>query len=286
MIKMENLLYKYDVKEEPVLRNINMEIKEGEYVAIIGSNGCGKTTLIKHLNGLLSPTNGDVWVDETNTRDPVAVQEIRQKVGMVFQNPDNQIVGMSVEEDISFGPGNLRLPSLEIQKRVEKALDLVGMKKYAKRGPHTLSCGEKRLVAIAGVLAMNPVYIALDEPTSYLDPSGRERVLDVIKKLNKQGITIIHVTHDMDEIVEVDQVIVMNEGQILLNEKPAGVFTKSEWLKELGLGIPKITELMWRLRRMGTDVRPNILTLDDACLELSSLIKARSNYSATKTPRH
>jgi energy-coupling factor transporter ATP-binding protein EcfA2 len=151
------------------------------------------------------------------------------------------------------------------------------MRKYARRAPHTLSSGEKRLVAMAGVLAMNPVYIALDEPTSYLDPSGRERVLDVIKKLNKQGITIIHVTHDMDEIVEVDQVIVMNEGQILLSEKPEGVFTKSEWLKELGLGIPKITELMRQLRRMGTDVRPNILTLNDAFLELSSLIKAKSS---------
>jgi len=277
MIKVEDLLYKYDMKEVPVLRDVNMEVKEGEYVAIIGSNGCGKTTLLKHFNGLLFPTNGNVWVDETNTRDPVAVREIRQKVGMVFQNPDNQIVGMSVEEDVSFGPGNLGLPSLEIRKRVEEALALVGMKEYARRAPHTLSSGEKRLVAMAGVLAMNPVYIALDEPTSYLDPSGRERVLDVMKKLNKQGITIIHVTHDMDEIVEVDQVIVMNEGQILLSEKPGEVFTKSEWLKELGLGIPKITELMRQLRRMGTDVRPNILTLNDAFLELSSLIEAKSS---------
>jgi len=277
MIKVEDLLYKYDMKEVPVLRNVNMEVKEGEYVAIIGSNGCGKTTLLKHFNGLLFPTNGNVWVDETNTRDPVAVREIRQKVGMVFQNPDNQIVGMSVEEDVSFGPGNLGLSSLEIRKRVEEALALVGMKEYARRAPHTLSSGEKRLVAMAGVLAMNPVYIALDEPTSYLDPSGRERVLDVMKKLNKQGITIIHVTHDMDEIVEVDQVIVMNEGQILLSEKPGEVFTKSEWLKELGLGIPKITELMRQLRRMGTDVRPNILTLNDAFLELSSLIEAKSS---------
>ena len=197
MIKVQDLLFKYDIKEEPVLRNINIEIKEGEYVAIIGSNGCGKTTLLKHLDGLLSPTKGNVWVDGMNTKEPVALREIRQRVGMIFQNPDNQIVGMSVEEDVAFGPGNLGLPPLEIRKRVEKSLEAVGMRKNAKRAPHTLSSGEKQLVAIAGILAMNPNYIALDEPTAYLDPSGRKRVLGVVKELNKRGITIIHVTHNI-----------------------------------------------------------------------------------------
>ena len=279
MIKAENLFYKYDKNQEPVLKDINIEIKQGEYVAIIGPNGCGKTTLIKHFNGLLSPAEGNIWVDEINTKDPIAISEIRQKVGMVFQNPDNQIVCMTVEEDVSFGPGNLELPPLEIQKRVENSLSLVGIEKLAKRAPHNLSSGEKRLVAIAGVLAMNPAYIVLDEPTAFLDPSGRQKVLDVIKKLNKQGITIIHVTHDMDEVVDANQVIIISNGRILLNETPAGVFTKFELLNELGLQTPKVTELMWKLRQMGTDVRPDIFTLDDACLEISSLLNRLEDSS-------
>lgn len=277
MIKVENLFYKYEINQGPVLRNINIDIKEGEYVAIIGPNGCGKTTFLKHLNGLLIPVRGDVWVNTLNTKDPESVEKIRQKVGMVFQNPDNQIVGMTVEEDVSFGPGNMGLPPLDIRKRVDTSLARVGMTKYAKRAPHTLSNGEKQLVAMAGVLAMNPEYIALDEPTSFLDPSGRKRVLDMIRKLNKQGITIIHVTHDMDDVIEADRVIVMNEGQILLQGTPAEVFSKPEWLKELGLEAPKITELLMHLRQMGADIPYNILTLDEACLEISSLIKADSN---------
>jgi len=280
MIKAENLFYKYDRNQEPVLKDINIEIKQGEYVAIIGPNGCGKTTLIKHFNGLLSPAEGNIWVDEINTKDPIAISEIRQKVGMVFQNPDNQIVCMTVEEDVSFGPGNLGLPPLEIRKRVENSLSLVGIEKLAKRAPHNLSSGEKRLVAIAGVLAMNPAYIVLDEPTAFLDPSGKQKVLDVIRKLNKQGITIIHVTHYMDEVVDVSHVIVISNGRILLNETPASIFTKFELLNELGLEIPKVTELMWKLRQMGTDVRPDIFTLDDAYLEISSLFN-RLEDSAT-----
>jgi len=280
MIKAENLFYKYDKNQEQVLKDINIEIKQGEYVAIIGPNGCGKTTLIKHFNGLLSPAEGNIWVDEINTKDPIAISEIRQKVGMVFQNPDNQIVCMTVEEDVSFGPGNLELPPPEIRKRVENSLSLVGIEKLAKRAPHNLSNGEKRLVAIAGVLAMNPAYIVLDEPTAFLDPSGKQKVLGVIKKLNKQGITIIHVTHYMDEIVDVNHVIVISNGRILLNETPANVFTKFELLNELGLEIPKVTELMWKLHQMGTDVRPDIFTLDDAYLEISCLFN-RLEDSAT-----
>ncbi len=271
MIKVENLFYKYDKNQEPVLKDINIEIKKGEYVAIIGPNGCGKTTLIKHFNGLLSPTKGDVWVDNMNTKDSVTISEIRQKVGMVFQNPDNQIVGMTVEEDVSFGPGNLRLPPSEIQKRVKNSLTLVGIERLAKRVPYDLSSGEKRLVAVAGVLSMNPSYIVLDEPTAFLDPSGRQNILDVTKTLNKKGITIIHVTHDMDEVVNVNKVIVINNHRILLNETPKSVFTKFELLKDLGLEIPKATELMWKLRQMGTDIRSDIFTIDDACLEIYSL---------------
>ncbi|MBL7203047.1 MAG: energy-coupling factor transporter ATPase [Desulfobacteraceae bacterium] len=273
MIRVEGLTFQYDMKEKWVLNGISVDIEAGAYVGVIGANGCGKTTLVRQLDGLLLPTTGDVWVEGMNTKDPDAVQKIRQMVGMVFQNPDNQIVGMSVEEDVSFGPGNLRLPPSEIKKRVEESLELVGMKKYAKRPPHTLSNGEKQLVAIAGVLAMAPKHIVLDEPTAYLDPSGQKRVLGVINRLNKQGITIIHVTHDMDEVARADEIFVMNEGRIVLKEKPAEVFLRVEWLKELGLGIPKVTELMWQLREMGRHVQTNVFTLEDACIELGDLLR-------------
>lgn len=276
MIRVQNLLYRYDPKEDVVLNKINLEIQKGEYVGIIGPNGCGKTTLIRHFNALLSPSKGEVWVDGMNTKGPAALPKIRQKVGMVFQNPDNQIVGMSVEEDVSFGPGNLALPSAEIRLRVKKSLALVGMEKYAKRAPHTLSSGEKQLVSIAGVMAMDPACLVLDEPTAHLDPSGRKKVLEVIKKLHSEGITIVHVTHNMDEIVEVDRVIVMNGGQIIFSDTPAMVFMEIQLLRELGLDIPKVTELMWLLRQTGTEVRSDILTLNDACVELSTLIRSRA----------
>ena len=276
MIRVHNLQYRYDPKGDVVLNNINLEIQEGEYIGVIGPNGCGKTTLIRHFNALLSPWKGDVWVDDMNTKDPAALTNIRQRVGMVFQNPDNQIVGMIVEEDVSFGPGNLGLPSEEIRQRVEKSLSLVGMEKYAKRAPYTLSSGEKQLVCIAGLIAMDPACLVLDEPTAHLDPSGRKKVLQVLKKLHSRGITIVHVTHNMDEIVEADRIVVMNEGQIILSNKPAMVFMEIQLLRELGLDIPKVTELMWLLRQTGTEVRPDILTLNDACLELSPLIRSRT----------
>ncbi len=285
MIRVENLVYKYDANDTPVLKSVNLEIRDGEYVALIGPNGCGKTTLIKHFNALLSPVEGDVWIDGLNTKDPSAIDEIRQRVGMIFQNPDNQIVGMTVEEDVSFGPGNLNLPPREIRQRVDEALEAVGLTGYAGRPPHTLSGGQKQLLAIAGILAMMPKHIALDEPTSSLDPAGRRSVTAVLKKLNKQGMTIIHITHNVEEIVRADRVIVMDAGSILLDGKPEQVFSKIERLKALGMGVPQVTELMWRLQQMGENVRTDILTVDDACIEISSLLMKRIKAASTSPGR-
>ena len=280
MITVQDLCYGYDKNGDQVLDGISLEIPKGTYVGVIGANGCGKTTFVRHLNGLLTPTTGEVWVEGMSTRDTRAIQEIRQRVGMVFQNPDNQIVGMSVEEDVAFGPGNLRLNPMEIQERVAAALTVVGMKDYAQRAPHTLSNGEKQLVAIAGVLAMRPRCIILDEPTTYLDPSARQRILDVAVRLHQEGITIIHVTHDMDEVAGADKIVVMNGGRVHMEGSPSEVFARVEWLRVLGVGIPRVTELLWRLRGEGVDVRTDIFSPEEACRELCALIRTRTaNHS-------
>jgi len=272
MIRIKDLVFAYDKGKEPVLRGIDLQIEDGSYVALVGPNGCGKTTLLRHLNGLLLPTRGTVLVDGLDTRDPKSLEKIRQRVGMIFQNPDNQIVGMTVEEDVAFGPGNLGLAPAEIRRRVRRSLETVGMVSYAQSPPHALSGGEKRLVAIAGVLAMDPCHIALDEPTSFLDPGGRRRVLGTIKTLNEQGLTVIHVSHDMNEITGADRVLVMDQGRIVLEGTPREVFSRLEQLRDLGLDVPVVTDLFWRLRRTGVDVPPGVLSVKDACWALSALI--------------
>jgi len=279
MIRTEKILFQYESTSSPVLRDISLKIEEGEYISIMGANGCGKTTLIRHLNGLLIPWSGSVMIDGLSTSEPGALSEIRQRVGMVFQNPDSQIVGMSVEEDVAFGPGNIGLPPHEIRERVRNAVEKVGIGGLLKRNPHTLSSGEKQLLAIAGALAMRPRYLVLDEPTAYLDPSMTRQVLDVVRRLHDEGITLIHVTHDMDGIVSSQRVVVMNEGRIILDDSPARVFNRVDILRPLGLGIPRIKELMQHLRRMGTDVRQDILTIDEACEEILSLLDSQNKIT-------
>ncbi|MCK9363213.1 MAG: ATP-binding cassette domain-containing protein [Syntrophales bacterium] len=238
MIRVENLVYRYEAAAPDSLRGISLEIAEGEHAALIGPNGCGKTTLIKHLNALLFPASGTVCVDGMMTTDGSSVREIRRRVGMVFQNPDSQIVGMTVEEDVAFGPGNLALPAPEIRRRVAVSLEMVGMTGFEKRAPHTLSGGEKRLLSIAGVLAMNPRYIAFDEPTAYLDAAGRERILAIIRRLNREGMAIIHIAHDLRDVAEADRVAVMDQGLLLRTGTPEEIFGKPGLRTAIGLHPP------------------------------------------------
>jgi biotin transport system ATP-binding protein/energy-coupling factor transport system ATP-binding protein len=235
MIRVENLVYRYDAEGPDSLMGISLDIREGAHTALIGPNGCGKTTLIKHLNALLFPRCGAVSVDGMATTDTSCVREIRRRVGMVFQNPESQIVGMTVEEDVAFGPENLALPSAEIRRRVDASLAMVGMTGMEKRAPHTLSGGEKRLLSIAGVLAMDPCYIAFDEPTAYLDPGAKQRVLSIIRQLNRGGMAIIHIAHDMRDIAEADAVAVIDRGRLMMTGTPAEVFARADLLAALGL---------------------------------------------------
>lgn len=238
MIRVENVVHRYEPEAPDVLKGISLMIEEGSYTALIGPNGCGKTTLIKHLNALLLPTAGWVSVDGMKTTDAAKIREIRRRVGMVFQNPDSQIVGMTVEEDVAFGPGNLGLPSAEIRRRVDACLHMVGMAGLEKRPPHTLSGGEKRLLSLAGVLAMDPLYIALDEPAAYLDPAGKLRVLELIGRLHREGMAIIHIAHDMRDVAAADRVVVIDQGKLLLAGTRGEVFGQEELLTSVGLDVP------------------------------------------------
>ncbi|MDI3533670.1 MAG: energy-coupling factor transport system ATP-binding protein [Thermosediminibacterales bacterium] len=275
MLKTEDLVYYYktpDGKQIKALDHINLKIGKGEFVAIIGPNGSGKSTLAKHFNGLLLPSEGEVYVKGINTKDKNKIWEIRQTAGMVFQNPDNQIVATVVEEDVAFGPENLGIHPEEIRKRVDEALDIVEMKEFHKHAPHLLSGGQKQRVAIAGVIAMRPECIILDEPTAMLDPSGRREVIKTIERLNKkENITVVLITHFMEEVVNADRVIVMSQGKIQMEGLPVEIFSKVEKLKSLGLDVPQITELAYCLKKKGVMIDKSILTVEDMVMNLCRL---------------
>lgn len=275
MIKAENIIFKYPGQEEEkplVLNGVSIEINKGEFVAILGRNGSGKSTFAKHLNALLIPDSGTVYINGMDTKDENNLWNIRQTAGMVFQNPDNQIVATIVEEDVAFGPENLGVPPTQIRKRVDEALITVDMFEYRKHSPHLLSGGQKQRIAIAGILAMKPECIILDEPTAMLDPSGRKEVMDTIKKLNKEEkITIVLITHYMEEAVNADRIYVMEDGEIVINGTPKQVFSKVDQIKALGLDVPQITELAQLLIAEGVDIPPDILTVEEMVVELCRL---------------
>lgn len=257
------------------LKDVNLTIRRGEFVSIIGTNGSGKSTLAKHFNVLLQPSEGNIIVCGHDTLDESHIWDIRQHVGMVFQNPDNQIVAAVVEEDVAFGPENLGIPSDEIRQRVDEALAAVNMTDYAEHGPHLLSGGQKQRVAIAGVLAMKPDCIVLDEPTAMLDPKGRQEVLDTIHRLNKEeGITIILITHFMEEAVTADRIVVMKNGMKLQEGTPREIFTQVDTLKSLGLDVPVAAEVALKLYRNGMDVSTDIITNDELGRALESVFSS------------
>ncbi|WP_200796114.1 MULTISPECIES: energy-coupling factor transporter ATPase [Tissierellales] len=267
MIEMKDVTYEYTSDDEEkfqALKGVDLDIYKGEFLAILGHNGSGKSTLAKMMNALLLPTTGRVFVNGMDTRDESKVWDIRQTAGMVFQNPDNQLVATIVEEDVAFGPENQGVPPKEIRKRVDESLETVEMSKYKKHAPHLLSGGQKQRVAIAGILAMNPECIILDEPTAMLDPIGRKEVISTVKKLNKtENKTIVLITHYMDEAVEADRIIVMEDGNIVMDGTPRQIFSEVEKVKKIGLDVPQVTELAYELRQEGINVPKDILTVEE-----------------------
>jgi len=264
IIKIENVKYKY-AKEDTnfAVDGVNLNIIKGQFTAIIGHNGSGKSTLAKLINSLLLPTEGRIFVKNMDTSDDSKLWDIRQTAGMVFQNPDNQLVATIVEEDIAFGPENQGVESSEIRRRVDDALNTVGMYEYRKRPPHLLSGGQKQRIAIAGVLALNSDCIILDEPTAMLDPSGRIEVMETLKKLNAQGKTILLITHYMDEAVQAERVVVMDKGKIKLDGTPKEVFSNINEIKRFGLDVPQVTELAQVLRKEGVNLPPDIIYIKE-----------------------
>lgn len=277
MIKAKDVVYEYQKYDEEgnvcetkrAVDGVELDVKKGEFIAILGHNGSGKSTLAKHINALLLPSEGDVWVVGNNTKEEDKIWEIRQSAGMVFQNPDNQIIGTVVEEDVGFGPENMGVPTEEIWERVEEALKAVGMYKYRKHSPNRLSGGQKQRVAIAGVVAMHPQCIILDEPTAMLDPNGRKEVIRAVRALNMvEEITVLLITHYMEEVVYADKVIVMDEGKVVMQGTPKEIFSRVEELKALRLDVPQVTLLAHELKKKGIPLSDGILTIEELVNEL------------------
>ncbi len=272
MVRSEGLSFSYPVYDDEgnrkgvnqVLKNVTLSVQKGEWVAILGHNGSGKSTFARHVNALLFPEEGTLWVNGIDTRSEEQIWEIRSSAGMIFQNPDNQIIASIVEEDVAFGPENLGVEPTEIRSRVDAALSTVNMRKYADRDPNRLSGGQKQRVAIAGVLAMKPACIILDEPTAMLDPSGRREVMDTLERLNHdEHITILHITHYMEEAARADRVIVIDHGEAVLEGTPKEVFAQVDRMKALGLDVPQMTELAYDLRKSGIDIPADITTVEE-----------------------
>lgn len=276
IIQVENVTFSYTGAEgvaPAVLKDVTLNIEQGTFVAVLGHNGCGKSTVAKHMNAILLPTGGKVYVDGMDTTDDAKTLDIRRTVGMVFQNPDNQIVASVVEEDVAFAPENLGVPSAEIRQRVDDALSVVGMTDYARHAPHLLSGGQKQRVAIAGVIAMQPRCIVLDEPTAMLDPIGRKEVIDTIIKLNRQsGVTVVLITHHMDEAAQADRLVVMDQGQIIADGVPSVVFQDVEGLRKVGLTVPETVGLLYELKQAGMDVPLDALSIEDCAAAIKKAL--------------
>ncbi len=273
ILKIKNLIHDYiDEEDDKVVRavdNISLDVKPGQFIVVLGHNGSGKSSLAKHINAMLLPTEGTVWVDDIDTKDEKQVWQIRQTAGMVFQNPDNQIVSTIVEEDVAFGPENLAVPTDEIWRRVDGALGAVNMTKFRKKSPLKLSGGQKQRVAIAGIIAMQPKCIVLDEPTAMLDPVGRKEVIETLHRLNKEkNITIILITHHMNEAIGADKIYVMDKGKLVMDGNPKEVFSNVEQLKSIGLEVPQVTELGYMLKQSGMNISDGILTVEELLEEL------------------
>ena len=276
MIKSEYLVFKYvnaeEQTEKVAINHVSMEVKKGEFLVILGHNGSGKSTMAKHMNALLLPSGGKMYVDGLDTSDIENLWEVRRRAGMVFQNPDNQLVATIVEEDVAFGPENLGVDPKEIRERVDDSLKAVGMYEYRKHAPHLLSGGQKQRIAIAGILAMRPKCIVLDEPTAMLDPSGRNEVMKTIKEVNKKfGITIILITHYMDEAAQADRIIVMDKGEKVMEGVPREIFSQVQKIKSIGLDVPQVTELAYELKKEGVDISTEILNIDEMVNALCQL---------------
>lgn len=279
IIKFDNVSFAYELEDEGIVNAVNdfsLEVPEGQFLAVLGHNGCGKSTVAKLINGILVPNKGKVTVEGMDTSDEEKTVDIRKTVGMVFQNPDNQIVATIVEDDVAFGPENLGVEPSEIRKAVDSALKAVGMYEFRKREPHRLSGGQKQRVAIAGVIAMNTKCIVMDEPTAMLDPQGRKEVMDTVMKLNRKfGITVILITHYMDEAVKADRVIVMDGGRIAMDGTPKEVFRNVERMKKLGLDVPQATELAYRLRKKGFKLPEDILDENECAEAILKVLEVR-----------